>query len=76
MVDCTADTDGDTVVVVFDSQQDTQAYAESMTQAGPLATQAVVYGKNWAVNTTGVNAPQIQHALGGGTLMGPGPSAS
>jgi hypothetical protein len=80
MVDCDSPggTGSDSVVVVFDTQTDAQGYAESMTGPGmgPLAAPAVVYGRDWAVNTTGAYAAQIQGALGGGVLAGPTPSAS
>lgn len=80
MVDCDspAGTGSDSVVVVFDTQRDAQGYAESMTGAGlgALAAPAVVYGLDWAVNTTAGYAAQVQAKLGGGMLAGLAPSAS
>jgi hypothetical protein len=80
MVDCDSPggTGSDSVVVVFDTQANAQGYAESMTGAGMgvLAAPAVVYGLDWAVNTSAAYAAQIQGALGGGVLAGPSPSAS
>lgn len=80
MVDCDSPggTASDTVLVVFDTQTDAQGYAESMTGPGMgvLTAPAVVYGRDWAVNTSGAYAAQIQGALGGGVLAGPSPSAS
>lgn len=80
MVDCDSPsgTGPDSVVVVFDSQQDAQAYAENMTGAplGALAAPAVVYGRNWAVNSTAAYAAQVRGALGGGVLAGPSPTAN
>jgi hypothetical protein len=78
MVDCDSPggTGSDSVVVVFDTQTDAQGYAEGMTAAGPLAAAAVVYGLDWAVNTTTAYAAAVQGKLGGGTLAGPAPSAS
>lgn len=80
MVDCDspAGTGSDSVVVVFDSQADAQGYAESMTGAalGPLAAEAVVYGRDWAVSTSAVYAAAVRRALGGGVLAGPTSAAS
>lgn len=80
MVDCTSPsgTDSDTVVVVFDTQSDAQGYAENMTgpALGPLAAQAVAYGRDWAVNTSAGYAAQVQGALGGGVLAGVAATAS
>jgi hypothetical protein len=78
LVDCDSPggTGSDSVVVVFDTQANAQGYAESMTAAGPLAAPAVVYGLDWAVNTSAAYAAQIQGALGGGVLDGPSPAAS
>lgn len=80
MVDCDSPggSGGDSVLVVFDTQQDAQGYAEGMTAAGlgAMAAPAVVYGGNWAVNTTATYAAQIRDALGGGVLAGPTDAAS
>lgn len=77
MTDCGSSAgQSDVVVVVFDSHADTQDFAEGMTAPGPLAAAAVVYGQNWAINTTSGYAAQVQRILGGGELTGPSPSAS
>lgn len=77
MTDCGSSAgQSDVVVVVFDTHDDTQNFAEGMTAPGPLAAEAVVYGQNWAINTTGGYAAQVQRILGGGELTGPSPSAS
>jgi|ERR1051326_188435 hypothetical protein len=80
LVDCDSPggSSGDSVLAVFDTQAHAQGYAESMTGAGlgALAAPAVVYGGNWAVNTTAAYAAQIRVALGGGVLAGPSPAAS
>lgn len=65
MVDC-GSAPGRSDVVVFDSQAVAQGFAEDMTAPGPLSADAMVYGRNWAVNDTRAYAPLVQHALGGG----------
>lgn len=81
MVDC--DSEGgqsDTVVVVFDTQAHVIAYAASLTTGAMsdiAADAVVVYGRNWAVNTSGAGyATMVQRVLGGQVAAGPSASAS
>lgn len=74
MTDCTSPSgaaggsDGDTVVVVFDTHDHAQAYASGIISfAQGLGGEAPfeIVGVNWAINTVSGYGPQVLGALGG-----------
>lgn len=81
MVDCSSPAGGsDTVVVVFDTQAHALAYAVSLTSgalSGISSDAVVVYGRDWAVNTSSTAyADTVRRVLGGQVVAAPSAQAS
>jgi hypothetical protein len=65
--DCSADSNGDTVIGLFSNHADALAYADGMITLGlQLHTPtAEVVGPNWVVNTSPAFADEVVDAIGG-----------
>ena len=65
--DCSADSNGDTVIGLFSDHADALAYADGMVTLGlQLHTPtAEVVGPNWVVNTSPAFADEVVDAIGG-----------
>jgi hypothetical protein len=65
--DCSADSNGDTVIGMFSDHADALAYADGMVTLGlQLHTPtAEVVGPNWVVNTSPAFANEVVDAIGG-----------
>jgi hypothetical protein len=68
--DCSADSNGDTVIGMFSDHADALAYADGMITLGlQLHTPtAEVVGPNWVVNTSPAFAGEVVDAIGGQVL--------